>query len=113
MVENSLPLLLIATSFFGSERHAGRPCAIQQIKKIFSTKANILKRVTASRPSYSKLCSARDKGEATMSPRDMQYGGEGWRGYAERRCAMICQYSIYRGDDIAAMTPTWKNCSAE
>jgi hypothetical protein len=24
---NGLPLLLIATSFFGSERHAGRHCA--------------------------------------------------------------------------------------
>ena len=33
MVVNGLPLLLIATSFFGSERHAGRPCAIKRIKK--------------------------------------------------------------------------------
>ena len=37
-VVNGLPLLLIITSFFGSERHAGRPCAIEQIKKKFQRK---------------------------------------------------------------------------
>lgn len=39
-VVNGLPLVLIATSFPGDERHAGRQCASEENKKI-PTKTNI------------------------------------------------------------------------
>jgi len=44
---------------------------VKGIKKI-PTKINILKKATASRPSYSKMYSAGGKGEATMCLKGMR-----------------------------------------
>ena len=71
-VVNGLPLLLIAASFSAANVTPVDRVPVKRIKKNFLTKVNVLKRVTASRPPYSKMYSAGGKAEATMCLKGMQ-----------------------------------------